>query len=112
MAQLRQGFDQFMERDAEVVVVGPDTAEAFARYWADNALPFIGLPDAQHSVLKLYGQQVNLFKLGRMPAQVTIDKSGIVRFVHFGKSMADIPENQELLAVLDQLNDEYALSIT
>jgi peroxiredoxin Q/BCP len=31
-------------------------------------LPFIGLPDPGHRVLKLYGQEMKLFKLGRLPA--------------------------------------------
>jgi len=39
--------------------------------------------------------------LGRMPAQVMIDKSGKVRFVHYGHSMADIPENKELLDLIE-----------
>jgi peroxiredoxin Q/BCP len=55
-------------------------------------------------VLKLYGQQVNLFKLGRMPAQVLIDKAGIARYVHYGHDMTDIPENAELLALADEIN--------
>jgi peroxiredoxin Q/BCP len=66
---------------------------------------FIGLPDPDYSVLKLYGQEVNLFKLGRMPAQVIIDRDGIARFVHYGKSMSDIPSNKELLALLDSINE-------
>jgi len=35
-----------------------------------------------HHVLKWYGQEVKLFKLGRLPAQMLIDKSKKVRFVH------------------------------
>ena len=48
----------------------------FSDYWQKNELPFIGLPDPSHTVLKRYGQEVNLFKFGRMPAQVAIDKTG------------------------------------
>ena len=55
-------------------------------------------------MLKLYGQEVNLFKLGRMPAQVLIDKAGVARFVHYGHSMSDIPENSEILALADEVN--------
>jgi peroxiredoxin Q/BCP len=62
-----------------VIVVGPEDTKAFADYWTNNQLPFIGLPDPKASVLKLYGQEINLFKLGRMPAQVIVDKEGIVR---------------------------------
>ncbi len=53
-----------------------------ADYLGKEALPFIGLPDPAASVLNLYGQEVNLFKLGRMPAQVLIDKAGVARYVH------------------------------
>jgi peroxiredoxin Q/BCP len=104
MAQLRQDFADFEQRQTKILVVGPENADAFARYWQDNELPFVGLPDPTHSVLRLYGQEVNLFKLGRMPAQVVVDKKGTARFVHYGDSMSDIPENRELLALLDALN--------
>lgn len=97
MAQLRQDYDKFVAHDIEIIVVGPENASAFARYWADHQLPFVGLPDPTHSVLKLYGQEVNLFKLGRMPAQVVIDKKGVALYTHYGKLMSDIPDNDEIL---------------
>lgn len=85
------------------MVVGPESETLFKNYWASQQLPFIGLPDPEHRVLKLYGQEVNLFKLGRMPAQVIIDKQGQVRFVHYGHAMSDIPQNAEILQLLDEL---------
>ena len=103
MAQLRQGYDGYLERDAEIVVVGPEGRKAFADYWENNHLPFVGLPDPKHSVLKVYGQEVNLFKLGRMPAQLVVDKDGQVRYVHYGHSMKDIPSNEEMWEILDQI---------
>jgi peroxiredoxin Q/BCP len=105
MAQLRQDYQEFVARDIEVVVVGPEDARAFSDYWRKESLPFIGLPDPKASVLKLYGQEVNLFKLGRMPAQVLIDKAGVARFVHYGHSMSDIPKNEELLALGDEISE-------
>ena len=104
MAQLRQDYAAFTQRGAEIIVVGPEGEEAFQSYWKKESLPFIGLPDPKASVLKLYGQEVNLFKLGRMPAQVVVDKQGVARFVHYGHSMSDIPKNSELLGLLDELN--------
>ena len=106
MAQLRQDFQEFVERQTQVIVVGPEGAPVFKKYWDENELPFIGLPDPSASVLKLYGQEVNLFKLGRMPAQVIIDKAGIARYVHYGHSMSDIPDNAELFQLLDGLNSQ------
>jgi peroxiredoxin Q/BCP len=104
MAQLRHDYAEFVKRDVEVVVVGPEDAGAFADYWQKESLPFVGLPDPTHSVLKLYGQEVKLFKLGRMPAQVLIDKAGVARFVHYGHDMKDIPGNEEILALADAVN--------
>jgi peroxiredoxin Q/BCP len=104
MAQLRQDYQEFVKRQAQVIVVGPEDAKAFAAYWQQYDLPFVGLPDPKASVLKLYGQEVDLFKLGRMPAQVIVDKAGVARFVHYGHSMSDIPPNEEVLALLDQLS--------
>lgn len=104
MAQLRQDYEKFAKRETEVVVIGPEDADTFRAYWSQHRLPFIGLPDPKASVLKLYGQEVNLFKLGRMPAQVIVDRSGMVRYVHYGNSMSDIPTNEEILELLELLN--------
>ena len=102
MAQLRRDYQQFVKLDTEIIVAEPEKAEAFREYWAKEDLPFIGLPDPEHKVLKLYGQEVNLFKLGRMPAQMLINKSGKVRFVHYGHSMSDIPSNQEIIELIEK----------
>ena len=109
MAQLRQDYSKFQALETEIIVVGPEDIDNFKLYWKSHKLPFIGLPDPTHSVLKRYGQEVNLFKLGRMPAQVLIDKQGIARYVHYGHSMSDIPENEELLQTLQTLNHEEIL---
>ncbi len=104
MAQLRQDYAAFEERDTAVVVIGPESPDRFAAYFSENSLPFYGLPDPGHSVLKRYGQEVKIFKLGRMPAQVLVDKDGIARFVHYGNSMSDIPPTNEMLALIDELS--------
>lgn len=100
MVQLRQESDQYAAMDIEILVVGPETPARFRKYWTQEGLPFIGLPDPNHHVMKLYGQEVKLFKLGRMPAQMLIDKSGILRFVYYGHSMTDIPGISDLKKAL------------
>jgi len=104
MAQLRQDYDKFESLDTVIMVVGPEDAPSFAAYMKENTLPFIGLPDPNHTVLKLYGQEIKLFKWGRMPAMLVIDKRGVVRFVHYGHNMSDIPENNEVLSSIKNLN--------
>jgi peroxiredoxin Q/BCP len=107
MAQLRQDHNKFIEQDTEIIVLGPESTFSFSLYWKSHKLPFIGLPDPKHRVLKLYGQEVSLFKFGRMPAQVSIDKTGTVRFVHYGHSMSDIPSNDEILEILHRMNETF-----
>jgi peroxiredoxin len=111
MAQLRQDYQEFVKQQTQIIVVGPDTVQAFTEYWRKNDLPFIGLPDPNAKVLKLYGQEVNLFKLGRMPAQVIVDMDGTARFVHYGHAMSDIPTNKELLDLLDQVNEIHKIGV-
>lgn len=108
MAQLRQDYPRFVQRDAEIVVVGPEDRRAFADYWRKESLPFVGLPDPDHTVANRYGQEVKLLKLGRMPALMVVDKQGTVRYQHYGNSMQDIVPNRELLALLDSLNAEQS----
>jgi peroxiredoxin len=103
MAQLRKDFAEFEKRGIVILVVGPESAEAFSRYFREHDLPFIGLPDPTHTVLKQYGQEIKLFKFGRMPAQLVVDKTGMVRFICYGKDMADIPTDEEMLALIDAL---------
>jgi peroxiredoxin len=100
MAQLRDDYQEFSKLNTEIVVVGPENSDKFSDYWLENELPFIGLPDPKHYVLKLYGQEIKIFKWGRMPAIVIIDKSGLVRFVHYGHDMSDIPDNASVLETL------------
>jgi peroxiredoxin Q/BCP len=106
MAQLRRDFNEFTRRETTILVIGPEDAAAFNTYFSANDLPFIGLPDPNHQVLKKYGQEIKLFKYGRMPAQVLVDKTGTARFVHYGHDMTDIPDNAEILALIEQLESQ------
>ncbi len=101
---MRRDYSEFVKRNAEVIAIGPEKADAFANWWRKYDMPFPGLPDPDHTVSNLYGQQVKLLKLGRLPAQLVIDKKGLIRFFHYGHSMSDIVENREILILLDQLN--------
>lgn len=106
MAQLRQDFQKFVDRDAEIIAVGPEDAAAFSSFWESREMPFTGIPDPKHKIGKLYGQKVDMLKLGRMPALFVIDKKGVIRYSHYGNSMSDIPPDHDVLALLDDLNKE------
>lgn len=105
MARLRDDYEQFAQRGAVILAVGPNTEAAFQQYWHNENLPFVGIPDPEHRVAVLYRQQVSIFKLGRMPMMCIVDKNGRIRYAHYGASMTDIPETATLLNVIDQLTN-------
>lgn len=93
---MRREYQDFANLNTKIIVVGSENPESFQKYWLEEKFPFIGLPDPEHKIQKLYGQEVKPLKLGRMPAQVLVDKHGIIRYVHYGDSMADIPSNSDI----------------
>ncbi len=103
---MRHDNEKFAQRDTVIVSVGPENADSFRSYWLKNNYRFFGLPDTKHGILKLYGQEVKLLKLGRQPAQMLIDKNGMLRYVHYGHLMSDIPTTKEMLELLDKLQAE------
>jgi peroxiredoxin len=106
MAQLRRDYPEFTKRNAAIIAIGPEGEKIFNRWWRANHMPFTGIPDPEHKVANLYGQQVKILKLGRMPELVVVDKQGNMRLKHQGQAMSDIPSNKEVLALLDELNSE------
>lgn len=104
MARLRDDYERFVGRNTEILAVGPNSPSAFEQYWQNERIPFVGLPDPDHRVARMYRQEVNLFKVGRMPLNCVIDKDGYIRFAHYGASMSDIPSDDELFRVIDDLN--------
>ena len=102
---MRDQYEDFTARGAEILAVGPNDMDSFKKYWKKENIPFVGLPDFDHVVAKEYRQQVNLFKLGRLPLNCIVDIEGRIRFVHYGSSMSDIPDIETFLSVIDQINE-------
>jgi len=107
MAQLHQDYRKFVEQNAEIIAVGPEETVSFAHWWHEHQMPFIGIPDPTHVIAQLYGQKTRWLKGGRMPALVVIDKEGYVRLKHYADSPGDIPSNDSLLLLLDNLNKKH-----
>jgi peroxiredoxin len=101
---MRDGYSEFVSRDAAILAIGTDKPDSFQSHWKKENIPYIGLSDPKASVPRLYRQEVNLFKLGRMPLNCVVDTEGKIRYVHYGSNMTDIPDNETFLNVIDQLN--------
>ena len=100
---MKQDTKQFTDRKAQIAVIAPHGTAKVKTYWEKENLPYIGIPDPEGTLGKLYGQEWNLIKLGRMPALFIIDQKGSIAFAQYAKNMADIPENRGLFEILDGL---------
>jgi len=103
---LRQDYQEFVNRNTEVIAIGPEDEKSFADWWHNEHMPFTGIADPEHIVAKMYGQQVKVLKLGRMPALVVVDRQGRIRYGHYGESMSDISSDKAILSLLDELKKE------
>lgn len=101
--QLRDEIARFTAANAEIVAVGPDSPAAFTRFWQEKRIPFVGIPDPDHTISDRFQQEVVWWRLGRMPALVVVDQNSRVRWAHYGQGMSDIPSNDKLLQVLADL---------
>lgn len=61
--------------------------------------------DPDKEVPDLLHQEVKLLKLGRLPGLLIVDENGIIQYAYYGDSMKDIPENEELFEILEQINN-------
>jgi len=106
MAQLRLDYGKFLVNEVEVIAIGPEEEQVFRYHWKRGEYPFVGIADPDHKIADLYNQQVNILRMGRMPAQVIIDKNGYIRYKHHGDSMRDILDNKFVLNLFDKINSE------
>ncbi len=100
---MKEDIRQFTDRKTQIVVIAPHDKAKVRNYWEKENLPFIGIPDPDGTLGKLYGQEWNLIKLGRMPALFIIDRKGSIVFSQYARSMADIPENKDLFRILERI---------
>ncbi len=104
LAQLQQDYYEFQRRDAEIITIGPDGPHTFKRYWMENNIHFIGLTDYKSQVAEKYGQEADMFELGRLPVIFIVDKQGKIQYTYYSEAMSDIPNNLDLLQALDHIN--------
>ena len=108
MAQLREDYQKFVDRNAEIITIGPEDTDGFTKWWHEHQMPFIGIPDPKHEIGKLYNQEFKLLRGGRLPSMAVIDKEGKIRLMHYAELPSDIPTDEQVLSLLDDLNKEAA----
>jgi peroxiredoxin Q/BCP len=100
---MKKDIEQFTDRQAKIVVIAPHETEKIKAYWEQENISYVGIPDPDGKIGKLYGQEWNLIKLGRMPALFIVDQKGVIVFAQYANNMADIPENGKLFQILEEL---------
>ncbi len=61
--------------------------------------------DKEEKVSKMLNQEKKLLKLGRMPGLLILDKNNVIQYAYYSDSMKDIPENEDLFEVIENLNN-------
>jgi mycoredoxin-dependent peroxiredoxin len=100
---LSHDYHAFQQRNSEIIAIAPDSADKLRDYWAKEQIPFPAIPDPDKRILDALGQEFKLLKFGRMPAVVIVDTDGEIHHAHYGNSPSDIPENAEVLGMLDTM---------
>jgi peroxiredoxin len=106
MAQLRQDYQKFVDRNAVIITVGPEDADYFSKWWHEHQMPFTGIADPTHAIARLYNQEFKILRGGRLPAMAVIDIEGKIRLMHYADLPGDILTDEDVLALLDNLNNE------
>ncbi len=100
MMQLHQDIQKFEDLKIKVVVVCPENMVRVEKFVAKQPLEFDLVADPQHVIADRFKQQVKIFKLGRMPAQIILDKDDKHVFEHYASSMTNIIENNVILSAI------------
>lgn len=105
-------YDEFRDRETEVVSIVPEPRERVAEWQSEYELPYPLCADPQKHVAEAYEQPVRFGILGkvsdffgRMPKAVVLDCRGdgepTICYAHEGSSMWDRPELDELFETID-----------
>ena len=109
MESLARDIEKFNQLNAELYPILVDTekhAKSMFKAYAHHKFPIYYDESDENIAKSVLNQEWKLFKLGRMPALLVIDAQQIIRYAHYGDSMSDIPRNEEILKVLEELNKE------
>jgi peroxiredoxin len=101
---LRDDIEKFDAARARVVAIAPEDADGVARFVDNNPYPFSLLADEDHAVFDAYDVVSTMMSLGQRPALFVIDRDGIVQFDSIGTQQWQIPTNDNVLAVVNELS--------
>ena len=102
-AELRKDYEKFIELNAYLYPILADKESNAKKLEQKYARKYPVFYDETKQVPNMLKQEVKIFKLGRMPGLLIIDKNGIIQYAYYGENMHDIPSNEEILEVLKKI---------
>ncbi len=99
---LQAALPAFQKLGAEVYAVTADAPPNVARAITEWKLTFIVVVDPERDTVRQYGV-LNPANQLAVPSTFVIDRQGIVRYRHIGKSAADRPDIREVLEAVGKI---------
>jgi peroxiredoxin len=103
LASYARKYEEFQSRGAQIAGISVDPPSNNARMVGKLLLPFPLLSDPEGELARLFGLW-NEEEGVAVPSVVVVDQQGEVRYLYSGSDIADRPEDEELFAVLDELD--------
>ena len=100
---MRDDHDQFEALGVQVLAISGESAAAGESYLSSNPLPFPIVGDENHAVFDAYDVLSKAMSLGQRPAVFVVDAEGVVRYDHVGTQQWQIPSDEDVLGLLEQL---------
>lgn len=100
-------YEKFRALNTEIVPILVDkleNAQKMEERYAKKKFPI--LYDESNRVAKSLNQEIKIWRLGRMPGMLIVDKQGIIQYAYYSDSMHDIPKNADVLDLLASLENK------
>lgn len=96
-------YPQFTALDTQILALTHDDLENAKVYFSKNHLPFPGLVDTDHKIYDQYDVASKTLALGQRPGLFIVDKESIVQYAYVGYQQWEIPPNQQVLKILQEI---------
>ncbi len=96
MVRLHQEKDFLKSKNVNLVVIVPENEAGLTKYLNNTSINLNFVSDSKHTIADKYHQAVKFLKLGRMPAQILLDKDLNVVYEHHASNMKDVVLESEI----------------